>query len=303
MITDSAGNIKSESDYYPWGGELQFVNNDSNHYKFTGKERDSESGLDYFGARSYSNGLGRFISADWSATPAPVPFADLFEPQSLNLYSYVAGNPASKADADGHQEKGLVPYKEAMNPLNYKPQSLTESLKGAFHDLLKTISSSSLGAIRFSDSLTSNTNGDQEFGGMLMSGALMLLPGAEEDEAAMSAAKAFGFDKAIGGGKLFYGEFKNGAAGAFEFSSKGGELNIGVSFLTKISAETFNNIEKGAVNAAKASGSDSVTIEARMVKNPELQKFFKRHGFAEQLGKDGKGTGTFTKKIPVNPAN
>jgi hypothetical protein len=30
-----------------WGGELQFINNDSNHYKFNGKERDSESGLDY----------------------------------------------------------------------------------------------------------------------------------------------------------------------------------------------------------------------------------------------------------------
>jgi hypothetical protein len=40
VITDSLGNIKSESDYYPWGGELQFVANDSNHYKFTGKERD-----------------------------------------------------------------------------------------------------------------------------------------------------------------------------------------------------------------------------------------------------------------------
>jgi len=39
VITDTSGNIKSESDFYPWGGELQFVNNDSNHYKFTGKER------------------------------------------------------------------------------------------------------------------------------------------------------------------------------------------------------------------------------------------------------------------------
>ena len=58
VITDAAGNIKSESDFYPWGGELQFVNNDSNHYKFTGKERDTETGLDYFGARYYSNGLG-----------------------------------------------------------------------------------------------------------------------------------------------------------------------------------------------------------------------------------------------------
>jgi uncharacterized protein RhaS with RHS repeats len=42
VITDAAGNIKAESDYYPWGGELEFVNNDTNDYKFTGKERDTE---------------------------------------------------------------------------------------------------------------------------------------------------------------------------------------------------------------------------------------------------------------------
>jgi RHS repeat-associated protein len=102
IITDSAGVIKAESDYYPWGGELQFVNNDSNDYKFTGKKRDVETGLDYFGARYYSNGLGRWVSADWSATPVPVPYADFGDPQSLNLYGFVGGNPASKADADGH---------------------------------------------------------------------------------------------------------------------------------------------------------------------------------------------------------
>jgi RHS repeat-associated protein len=102
VITDSLGNIKSESDYYPWGGELQFVNNDSNHYKFTGKERDAETGLDYFGARYYSNGLARFITPDWSSTPIPVPYADFGDPQSLNQYSYVRNVPTSRADVDGH---------------------------------------------------------------------------------------------------------------------------------------------------------------------------------------------------------
>src|SRR6476660_2865480 len=108
VITDAAGAIKAESAYYPWGGELQFVNNDSNDYKFTGKKRDIETGLDYFGSRYYSNGLGRFVTSDWSATPVPVPYADLTDPQSLNQYSYVRNLPTSKVDADGHDPQDAV---------------------------------------------------------------------------------------------------------------------------------------------------------------------------------------------------
>src|SRR6185437_11105877 len=102
VITDSAGNIKSDSDYYPWGGELQFTNTDSNRYKFTGKERDSESGLDYFGARFYSSGLGRFITPDWDEKTTTVPYAHWADPQSLNLYGYVRDTPETLIDEDGH---------------------------------------------------------------------------------------------------------------------------------------------------------------------------------------------------------
>jgi RHS repeat-associated protein len=94
--------LQNESDFYPWGGELPFVANDSNHYKFTGKQRDAETQLDYFGARYYSNGLGRWVSPDWSTAPIPVPYADLGDPQSLNLYSYVRNVPTTGIDADGH---------------------------------------------------------------------------------------------------------------------------------------------------------------------------------------------------------
>jgi RHS repeat-associated protein len=71
-------------------------------HKFTGKERDPESGLDMFGARYYGSSLGRFMTPDWAAKPIAVPYAMFGDPQSLNLYSYVRNNPLAKADADGH---------------------------------------------------------------------------------------------------------------------------------------------------------------------------------------------------------
>ena len=70
--------------------------------RYTGKERDAESGLDYFGARYYSSNMGRWSSPDWSKSPSGVPYADLSNPQSLNLYSYVHNNPLSNIDDDGH---------------------------------------------------------------------------------------------------------------------------------------------------------------------------------------------------------
>jgi len=69
---------------------------------FKGKERDTETGNDDFGARYYSNRFGRWLSADWSAVPVPVPYANLTNPQTLNLYSMVSDDPESFADLDGH---------------------------------------------------------------------------------------------------------------------------------------------------------------------------------------------------------
>ena len=67
-----------------------------------GKERDAETGNDDFGARYYSNRFGRWLSADWSNVPVAVPYANLSNPQTLNLYSMVADDPESFADLDGH---------------------------------------------------------------------------------------------------------------------------------------------------------------------------------------------------------
>jgi RHS repeat-associated protein len=97
---DSTLIMANPLDYAPFGRVISGSTNDP--YLFTGKERDAESGLDFFGARYYASSMGRFMSPDWSSGPEAVPYAKLGNPQSLNLYQYVLNNPMRSFDADGH---------------------------------------------------------------------------------------------------------------------------------------------------------------------------------------------------------
>ncbi len=65
-------------------------------HRFTGKERDSESGLDNFGARYNASTMGRFMSPD----PGNIGVNRL-NPQSWNAYSYSLNNPLSLTDPTG----------------------------------------------------------------------------------------------------------------------------------------------------------------------------------------------------------
>jgi RHS repeat-associated protein len=105
VVTTNTGVVCYDADFYPFGGErTPYTNNcpATNNYKFEGKERDAETGNDDFGARYYSNRFGRWLSADWSNDPEPVPYANLTNPQTLNLYAMVADDPESFSDLDGH---------------------------------------------------------------------------------------------------------------------------------------------------------------------------------------------------------
>jgi RHS repeat-associated protein len=104
--TDYAGVLEQTCSSLPFGDNLQCNGTipDPTENHFTGKERDSESGNDYFGARYYASTMGRWLSPDWSAKQEPVPYAKLDDPQTLNLYSYVGNNPLAKTDPDGHFE-------------------------------------------------------------------------------------------------------------------------------------------------------------------------------------------------------
>jgi RHS repeat-associated protein len=99
--TDYAGVVEQTCASLPYGDGESCTPTPTEHL-FTGKERDAESGNDYFGARYYASSLGRFMSPDWAAKIMPVPYAKLDDPQSLNLYSYVRNNPLSRVDKDGH---------------------------------------------------------------------------------------------------------------------------------------------------------------------------------------------------------
>ena len=68
--------------------------------QFTGKERDSETGLDYFGARYLSGAQGRCTSPD----PA-MSSAKLDDPQTWNRYAYVTNNPLRYIDSDGRDRR------------------------------------------------------------------------------------------------------------------------------------------------------------------------------------------------------
>jgi RHS repeat-associated protein len=97
VVTSAAGAILDDSDFYPFGGERAVTSSSGNAYKFTGKERDSESGNDYFGARHYASSLGRFMQPD----PSPMGIA-MADPQSWNLYSYVRNRPTRSVDVGGN---------------------------------------------------------------------------------------------------------------------------------------------------------------------------------------------------------
>ena len=104
VVVQSNGTLCYDADFTPYGAERAYTNSCTQNYKFEGKERDTETQNDDFGAREYSWRFGRWLSSDWSAVPIPVPYANLTNPQTLNLYTMVADDPETSADLDGHVE-------------------------------------------------------------------------------------------------------------------------------------------------------------------------------------------------------
>lgn len=115
-----------------------------NYTFLTLKERDNETGLDYFLARYYSSTQGRFTSPDEftggpdelydfvdAAAENPTFYADLTNPQSLNKYQYTYNNPLNMVDPDGHCPEGAAGVLCRVAPVVISIPGLREVAAGA----------------------------------------------------------------------------------------------------------------------------------------------------------------------------
>ena len=122
VITDSDGNLVEEEALYPFGSlrnvfEPRCVNE---NYKFTHKERDQESGLQYFEARFHAGNLARFTRID--PLGASLRSTWFLKPQEMNLYAYCGSSPLNLTDPSGMQDGGeppVSPIPTANNNLPY----------------------------------------------------------------------------------------------------------------------------------------------------------------------------------------
>jgi RHS repeat-associated protein len=95
VMTSATGVTQQESTYYPFGSEQRAITSTvDNRYRFTGLERDAETGLDHTQFRKYSPLQARWLSPD------PV-CSNCYDPQLLNRYTYVRNNPVNLFDRNG----------------------------------------------------------------------------------------------------------------------------------------------------------------------------------------------------------
>jgi RHS repeat-associated protein len=151
LVTGTGGTVVERHDYAPFGEEIaaqgcgqpagsagRSPRCDIAGYGaasevpllFTGKERDGNTGLDYFGARYFSGAQGRFTSPDPMVHPRESQFGEegfLADPQRWNKYAYALNNPLRYIDPDGRETQtylGAPGYEAQLR--NDKRMSATE---------------------------------------------------------------------------------------------------------------------------------------------------------------------------------
>jgi RHS repeat-associated protein len=100
VVLDETGYESAKAEYRPYGQAQQ---TGTMTYGFTGKERDTETGLHYFGARYYDSNLGR-----WTSKDSAFLSQDLSHPEAINLYAYAQNNPVGWRDVDGRESEPVT---------------------------------------------------------------------------------------------------------------------------------------------------------------------------------------------------
>ncbi|MEK6303428.1 MAG: RHS repeat-associated core domain-containing protein [Acidobacteriota bacterium] len=199
VVTKSDGTVKARYDYMPFGEELAsgigqrttglgYSGADSTKQKFTQKERDSESGLDYFLARYYSSAQGRFTSSDPLLSSGTV-----YDPQTWNRYSYTLNNPLKYIDPLGLYVWGAA-------------------LGGNVNDVeLRQRAGSDRNALRDANRIIGRRN---DFRNALTSAAAArdALPGGADRDSASQSITAYGAEGAANGVTVTQGNLPTGEA-------------------------------------------------------------------------------------------
>ena len=135
VMTDDGTGSAETTEYMPFSSMRDHTGADLTAYKYTDQELDTETGLYNYKARFYDPVIGRFISAD-------IVIPDLYNPQSLNRYSYCINNPLIYVDPNGQNYGGYGDAETAASAETGMDASFDSS--GAYGLSVQSMSSVSL---------------------------------------------------------------------------------------------------------------------------------------------------------------
>lgn len=335
VVTGQDQSVKARYDYLPFGEEMGagvglrtapmgYSATENTRQKFTAKERDSESGLDYFLARYYSNTQGRFTSPDEFAggpdefcvlgsgdsEKQALPYAEITRPQSLNKYQYCYNNPLRFIDPDGHQDGFEIRFQNLQQRLLKKEiteKQYWEALRGEALGAAVGLAvvGAAMGAVEVGPALLLWAARNPDKVEQIVQDLVQASTGnpAPAPRLGTPLSKIFNVaDEVIASGRYVEGRLGAALIGG-QFTKSGDKLTAGIigtyandnRMGTTLHA-LFNSIK----DFARSQGVSTVEIQAIAVVNKDLEKALIKQGFQKAtVLVDGEKVEAFVKTINI----